>query len=75
MIGKQFKNGDWFTMWGMIFKIFSIGMFTTFAYQMIKTDDDYVEGDKYQFDSDLVMFNAEKYKPYQEENADEEETV
>jgi len=71
MTSKQFKNGDWFTMWGMIFKIYAIGMSTTFAYEMLKTDDDYVEGDRYQFDSELVMFNGEKYKPYQEEEAND----
>lgn len=66
---KQFndlKVGSWFTIWGNVYRIHEIGQFTTLAYQMIKTGDDYVEGDMYGFDSSLIHFQAEVYKPYEE---------
>lgn len=70
MTSKQFnllREGSWFTLWGNIYRIREIGLFTTLAYQMEKTKDDYVEGDLYGFDSDLIKFQAEVYKPYEEE--------
>ena len=70
MTSKQFnllREGSWITLWGKIYIILEIGLFTTYAFQMEKTKDDYVECDLYGFDTDLIKFHAEVYKPYEEE--------
>lgn len=63
---KIFKKGDWFILWGQIYKIYEAGSFSILAHHMIQTGDDYVEGDDYMFDTDLVTFNAKEFKPYEE---------
>lgn len=69
MIASKFKEGDWFILPGdRIFKILAFGTLATAVRQMIKTGDDYVEGDIYMMHPNFIKFNAKRYKPHEAES-------
>lgn len=74
MVTNKMKKGDWFMFFGNVYKIHEITESSIQAHHMLYFHD-YVEGDIYRFTKSVIENCAMEFIPYEEEKADEEETI
>ena len=73
MVTNKMKKGDWFMIFGNVYKVYEITESSIQAHHMLYFND-YVERGLYRFTKSLIENCAIEFIPYKEEDANEEKT-